>query len=414
MPLKKLNFNIYEEYRDTISRYMELHICDQKDKIDTATLHILYAIQDINTQIEKYNKGELDISIYYQMMIKTDFLIAAVEFLNKIFNIVRDRDKLWGGDHSIIRKFRLYRSLTLAHPLETTRYEDLGFGKKNNKWCEDIRIKGAIDKLFNNQLSNADFIMLIKEEGEDFEERKAIFVKNDILDVVSTALQHLQIFTKTISSKLDTLIKKLRNTPIQAQKNMDILDYISILKPDLEERYPSEIEKIIYENGEREENSILNRALKMLKFTFENISQEEKYKIYKEEIKQAVYFYGDSIQNMDLEESQADERLSNILYPDSSVLVETSNDSQAYYKYSKISYLADSKEYSVKTAQEKLKHYGYEGCRGIGVCTNAEWAIIQLLDLQEELNLYFQLDFNTNDKCLYIQYCTALYFANLN
>ena len=80
-----MSLNVYDEYRDTIDRYMELIPCEQRDKVDTATVHIMYAIQDINNQIEKYNLGKLDISIFYQMMIKTDFLISIIETLYEIF-----------------------------------------------------------------------------------------------------------------------------------------------------------------------------------------------------------------------------------------------------------------------------------------------------------------------------------------
>jgi hypothetical protein len=57
MTLEKLSLNVYDEYRDTIDRYMELIPCEQRDKVDTATVHIMDAIQDINNQIEKYNFG---------------------------------------------------------------------------------------------------------------------------------------------------------------------------------------------------------------------------------------------------------------------------------------------------------------------------------------------------------------------
>lgn len=64
------------------------------------------------------------------MMIKTDFLISIIETLYEIFEANKKRRDIWGTDYHIIQKFRLYRSLTLAHPLETTRYEEFGFGRE--------------------------------------------------------------------------------------------------------------------------------------------------------------------------------------------------------------------------------------------------------------------------------------------
>ena len=96
MTLEKLSLNVYDEYRDTIDRYMELIPCEQKDKVDTATVHIMYAIQDINNQIEKYNLGKLDISIFYQMMIKTDFLISIMKLFMKYLKQTKNAKKFGG------------------------------------------------------------------------------------------------------------------------------------------------------------------------------------------------------------------------------------------------------------------------------------------------------------------------------
>lgn len=126
MALEKLGFDIYEKYCDTVDRYMELFPCKQEDKVNAATIHIKYAIQDINYQIEQFADNALDISVFYQTMLKTDFLIGAVEALYEIFFSYdkTKRKKIWGNTFKQIRQFRLYRSLTLAHPLSTTYYDD--------------------------------------------------------------------------------------------------------------------------------------------------------------------------------------------------------------------------------------------------------------------------------------------------
>ena len=178
----------------------------------------MYAIQDINNQIEKYNLGKLDISIFYQMMIKTDFLISIIETLYEIFEANKKRRDIWGTDYHIIQKFRLYRSLTLAHPLETTRYEEFGFGRENEKWCQDIHVKGKMESSFFSEIKDADFVMEIMEKGKSFPNRKPIYIQKDILSATSICLQHLQSFTHSIFLKLISLKETLKSTPIEANK----------------------------------------------------------------------------------------------------------------------------------------------------------------------------------------------------
>ncbi len=409
---EKIKLNIYNEYRDTIDRFMELVPCVQEERVDTATLHILYAINDINVLIEKCNTKLLDISIYYQMMIKIDFLIAAIEMLYQTFKSIKESKRIWKDSYKSIQKFRLYRSLTLAHPLETTYYKDFGYGNENDKWCEDVHVKGSIENLLNNELDNADFIMEIKEKGKMLPTKTPIYIKDDILINVSIALESLSIFTQEIRSEVNALTEELKKKPIRATRNLSITEFIGALLGDVEERYPSEIEKIKFEDDITEKHNILNDAIKMLDYTFSDSLQEDKYNIYKKNIKSAVYSYADSIQNMNLVETKARDKLYRIIHP-RIVLSSKSKLKDAHYRYAKIEmYLAISNERSVDSASSKLKQFTYDGCKETGVCTNAEWGVIQLLTIKNELDPYFPIDLNVADRILYIQYCTALYYAN--
>ena len=165
--LKPLTFDIYKKYQYTIDRYMELEHCENH-KLDATNVNILYAIQDINGQLEKYDPENPELSIYYQLMIKTDFLIGAIETLYKLFNLAKMRKEIWKDDFQTIQKFKLYRSLTLAHPLETTRFEDLGFGDENNKWCKDVRPRGVFDRICDNNLQKADYIIVTIEKEKTY------------------------------------------------------------------------------------------------------------------------------------------------------------------------------------------------------------------------------------------------------
>ena len=405
--LKPLTFDIYKKYQYTIDRYMELEHCENH-KLDATNVNILYAIQDINGQLEKYDPENPELSIYYQLMIKTDFLIGAIETLYKLFNLAKMRKEIWKDDFQTIQKFKLYRSLTLAHPLETTRFEDLGFGDENNKWCKDVRPRGVFDRICDNNLQKADYIIVTIEKGKDIS--NSISIKDDILPVASIALKHLEIFTKEISSRLSQKTKELMDTPIKAKKDMDFKEYIQALKPDLKIRYPDKIYDEEYMDNTTEEICILNKISEMLSLTFLNPMQEEKYKIYKEDLKKTLYEYGDDVQNMNLEESKACENLESLLITDYSMLSKNSN---IHYANEKInSYLSNSNKRSIESAMEKRSRHSYDGCACSGVYTNEEWAIIQLITIKNELDQYFPIDLYVPDKVIYFQYCTALYFAH--
>lgn len=415
MALKKLSLDIYEKYRNTIDRYMELVPCEQREKVDTATIHVMYAIEDINYQIEKFANNASDISIFYQTMLKTDFLIGAIEALYEIFfNFNKSkRKKIWGNKYNIIRQFRLYRSLTLAHPLSTTYYDDLGYGDENKKWCEDVRSKNAFYNLFDKQFQNADYIILVKVEGKEGNERISVSLERDILAVDLIALQQLKAFTRKIEQKLINKKEELKKTPISIDPTLRIKDYIYTLLEEVKKRYPSTIENIVYANDTEVQHHILLEALERLEYSFKDAEREKKYNVYKEEIQQAVYSYAESVQDMTLEDDKSDERLQQLLHPDSSILSDKSKEEQAHYKYGKIvMYLSDSDERSVENAKWKLEQLSYDGCRSMGVCTNAEWGVIQLLIVQKDFLPYFSIDFDATDKELYFQFCTALYYAN--
>lgn len=413
MALEKVSFNIYEKYRDTIDRYMELEPCDSKEKVNTATVHIMYALQDINRQIEKYNSGKIDIDIFYQLMIKTDFLISALEILYKIFIPTEKRNTIWADEYDDIQKFRLFRSLTLAHPLETTRYEKFGYGKSNDKWCEDVHVKGKMEAIFSPEIKESDFIMEIMEKGNDFPNKIPIYVKQDILSIVNITLKHLQNFTNNMSLKLEAVIQTLTHTPMDLDNAANSTDYIDSLLEEVKKRYPSTIEKIVYEDSTVVYHSILLEALERLQYSFKDAEREKKYNVYKEEIRQAVFCYAKSLQSMTLEDDKSDERLQQLLHPNSSVLSDKSSKEQAHYKFGKIRmYLSKSNKRSIESAKEKLERLSYDECCGVGMCTDAEWAVIQLIILQKEFVPFFSIDFDATDKELYFQFCTALYYAN--
>lgn len=104
--------------------------------------------------------------------------------------------------------------------------------------------------------------------------------------------------------------KNWKDKQLNARKEMTFMEYLRSLKIDLQQRYP---EKIVKQDGKS--SCVLDEIAEMLQVSLPNEKIMKDIEIYLEEIKKAVYFYGDSLQWMDLEESGAEKDLKKLLYP---------------------------------------------------------------------------------------------------
>lgn len=104
--------------------------------------------------------------------------------------------------------------------------------------------------------------------------------------------------------------KNWKDKQLNARKEMAFMEYLRSLKTDLQQRYP---EKTVKQDGKS--SCVLDEISEMLQVSLPNEKIMKDIEIYLEEIKKAVYFYGDSLQWMDLEESGAEKDLKKLLYP---------------------------------------------------------------------------------------------------
>ena len=104
--------------------------------------------------------------------------------------------------------------------------------------------------------------------------------------------------------------KNWKDKQLNARKEMAFMEYLRSLKIDLQQRYP---EKTVKQDGKS--SCVLDEIAEMLQVSLPNEKIMKDIGIYLEEIKKAVYFYGDSLQWMDLEESGAEKDLKKLLYP---------------------------------------------------------------------------------------------------
>lgn len=405
MYCKKLSRESFDIYLEKMYRYNELNVTEHTEKIDTAAVIINYAIQDINRNIDKVNelakKNERTYStgIFYELVIKADHIIHSVDQVSKIMKIKNDKN-------AAIEKFRIIRSLTLAHPLETTRYENQGFGKDNIKWCEDVR---PFHPLFNYKDETGDFYMVIREQGKDLSEREAVSIENDIIEAAKIAIKRLDLISNEFEAWINKQIQffqKKKNIFDGADDFSDYEEYVSKLFIALKERYPSKVEIISYDDGSTVESSIIDDIKDRLLLSFDDENRNKTYSLYRNELKSVVGKFAVQLQDMSLDEEIENELMS-ILFPSTKTLEKLAKKDLAYIAEKISDYLYRSDSSSFYSIQQRKINSENE-------LTNAEFVFTKLSELLEYLTPFFDIDLKTNDRIVAIQYYAALFLMNQN
>lgn len=383
-------------------RYFELIENDNQEKIETAILIINYAVQDINSKVEELNrvgKSSYTSGYFYELTIKTDHIIHSVEQLLKIMKPQRIKNP-------VIKRFRLIRSLALAHPLETTRYEEFGFGKDNIRWCEDVR---PYNRAFDDSEST-DFRMIIRERGAKKTTIFSVNIEEDLLNAARIALNLLNDISSIFEDEITTAENNLKEQKIfENDEELSDSDYVSKCLTALKVRYPNQIEVVEYIDGRVEEYSTLAKVGERLSLSFRDQRKEKKYEQYKDELRKLLYKYSLHLQNMTLEKNleELENSFSKLLYPSITYLMKLSG-IKTDYGFSKIyDYLNSETEVTSELLSQRGKFYEDE-------LSNEEFALYEIYKVSEYLNPFFKIDFYEVDKVVSIQYCVALYFLNMS
>ncbi|EMC0698332.1 TPA: hypothetical protein ACNIAK_002277 [Enterococcus faecalis] len=402
MYCKKLSRDSFDIYLEKMNRYNELNITDHTEKINTAAVIINYAIQDINRNVKEVNKlaekkeRRYSTRIFYELVIKTDHIIHSVDQVSKIMKIKNDKN-------IAIEKFRRIRSLTLAHPLETTRYENQGFGSENIKWCEDVR---PFNPLFNYKDKTGDFYMVIKEQGKDLPEQEAVSIEKDILETAKIAIKRLDLISNEFEVWINKQTEFFQNKDIfeGLEKFSNDGEYLEKLFIALKERYPSKVEVINYADGKIVENSIIDDIKARLLLHFENEKRNETYKVYRNELKIVVEKFAVQLQDMSLNE-EIEYGLRNIFFPTVKNLEKTAEMDLTYINDKIHEYLNNSDDFSFYSIQQR-------NIRSESELSNSEFSFAKIYDLLEYLTPYFDIDLNSSDRIIAIQYYVALFLLN--
>lgn len=420
-----IGYDVLIRHKDAVFRFLELYPNSNQDKIRAALTVLSNSVDDINVHLKSFYSGDKGVGIFYQLVIKTDILIGGVnfifnEFLNsegiKIDDCIKDN----------LKKFKLIRNLSIAHPLSTTKFEDFGFGEDGNRWCEDIIPFQSYMSLMNGDVQ-ADYVLKYREKNIDLPQRILLTIEKDVIVPIESILEKLDIISGRLEQKIELKVDELRNEPLLADFASSMLTYLDNLRMDLAVRYPSKFETYQEVNSndcdlkadtEGEwvdshsvERSILDNVKGRLELIYSDSERLTLYRSYISALEKAIYSYGDAVQQMSLEENDADSKLLALMYPSDRVFYEGSNDSQRIYKLSKIKHIEESDNYTMPSVLRKLQDFTLNDWNNPTKCSNVEFGLMQLWSIRDEVTEYFPIDFEHPDRVIFIQYITALYYA---
>lgn len=410
MKLKRDNLNQFEKLS---RRYFELYPNKEMEKkIFSGLVTISYAHDDPNTLYERYLRESLDIDSFYHIMVKVDIIRETFREILKLYSL--KEEDVYGSKGSynrdIIDFFVAIRSISLAHPQNTSRHGRFGFD--GNIWLEDVRKQSDLGRAFPSEdsLESADFVLLLVRSindddlGETKEEKKGINLDNEVFNVVRIIEQSISKLNNFLIKKIDEKEAIFKDESIIITDSLDVNDF-KILINETKKRYPLLIKEWDLDN-----------IRELLDFTRKNYLDTDFEKVLIE----VVNSYHRQLQEMklgrnDKEAEELKERIHELLFPSLQIL-EIKSEEKFHYQKSKIyQYLLRSQETSASKLFEKMKIYPKEWFGDIKEnsfemdSTSGEWGIFQLLYIVKkfpEFNFKFENDDNVayTDKELYFQF----------
>lgn len=407
--------NTCGEFCDVASRYLDLCDSENKSKIAGAASVLNYAVQDLTSLLSSGKQRRWSVELFYQLLVKTDILIGTCEFVYKQVNgkklSKQVRETFWGTDYPVIKHFRLVRSLVLAHPLETTRFPDEGFGGDGEgwKWCEDVRRANSFSG------DKGDFVLVVREIGKSDINRFQVWIDRDIETAIQAGVSAFDGIRGKLQDQILEVESQLKSERIHIEDAEDEIELVSILKEALSVRYPSWIDRYQDCDGSWLEHSILDDAAEMLVVSFAERHAEERFSAYRSVVSDALQNFADMLQSMTLPcdpsgDCAGQSMLEKVLHPDSKALLDSSLLEDKYYCAEKIEYLHGTNQCPNANAfLQSIKSQPYAT-----TCSNLDWGATCFAALSDAIGHWFPVVNHVSGQQLYAQYVSAAYFAQID
>lgn len=292
------------------------------------------------------------------------------------------------------------RSLTTAHTLKSTDKSFKKFGITEGVYLEDVRFKSDYKFL----KTEGDIILEIRKKDEDSNdvlgdvEYHEVWLESDIIEPVRIVISKLKLVNSKIAKLIEDRESEFKEKNIAISENVNE-QFLENLKRAVFERYPREIEKVAYINGETVEYWQIQEIFDFINWHYKfGDNRDLKLKALQNIKRKELIQYAEEIQSMKLDNDSHYDLSSGI-----------STEGINSYSNGKISgYLKWSRHYP---ELEKIEFWkdDLSGASQVNQVSNEVWGCLMLKGIQPELDKFFKLDWNTSLRQLYWQYLVALF-----
>lgn len=410
-----MEYSNLQRFREILYRYMELFPDNDRElisHIQAANIYLELASQDVDTLHQKYVSKSLSIDSFYKLMVKVDTLLDTFICLTKLLNIsneVKEQSKK-DGTQDVINRFLAFRSLSIAHPLNTNRHEKYGFD--GTVWLEDIvDLNDNYSSLFNRDKYNgADF--LLKEICYQGEELSIKCSRNQPINLDEEVFEIARIIEDKMGPVNDYLLRKIaekeneyKQCHIELSTEFNQHD-LALLCNETLKRYPSLI---------CEDSWPLGDLYELLEFAKRwHRSDLVTY------IKNCILLYKKQLQQMEFsvstvlnDKDNSINKVRALLKPNLTILARKAQFSTNYSQEKINLYLKPNENRDVDVLLSSTE----ESNRFNGINANSVFALQQLDGLckkEPELDIHFideNGDSETN-RSIYFQYVVAMFYYN--
>ncbi|WP_347082676.1 hypothetical protein [Enterococcus mundtii] len=361
-------------------------------------------------------------------MVKVDIIRETFREILKLYGL-KEQD-VYGSkgsyDRDIIDFFVAIRSISLAHPQNTSRHGRFGFD--GNIWLEDVRKQSDLGGAFPSEdfLESADFVLLLVRSINDDdlretkEEKKGINLDKEVFNVVRIIEQSISIINSFLINKINKKEAFFKDELIIISDSLDDNDFKTLFN-ETKKRYPSLIEET--NDGSTYYWDLAN-IKELLYFTKKFYPEVE----FEQLLVQVIDSYHKQLQEMKLgkkekETEKLKDNIYNLLYPSLRIL-EIKSGKDFFYSKSKIyDYLPRSLSTSAPQILVEKDIYSYDWFSGIKNAdfgmnySNAGFGIYHLMSVVEHFPEFDFKYINTDntaftDKELYFQFIIKVFKYN--
>ena len=387
-----IDYNLWRERHNACAEIVH-RICDLNTgknvvKCNSALCVMSHAMQDIHSSLERKVRttGELCFLVR-----NIDVLVTGILDINNLLlgvglNKPEKAIEKCFTDKSVICKFRTFRSLFLAHPVDTHYINDRG--ESETVYLEDIT---PFNPNFDGFLvkEKCDFIKRMCKPESNVSFFEPLSIEKDIVPVIDVIIDSIEKLTNSITHQIMSYESELSNNAL-SMDDSSIQNYIISLDKELEKRYPSAVENVVFDNGKSRHHSIVYQCLMYFNARFKKETQNN-YDVFLEYIMGELDNIKSDLQAMKFNEDRYFSLLYNPQFaPDLA------------YEKQKMEYLCQSDE---KTYTEDYIEKNTP--------SNTLWGISCFRLLIPYISQYLPVDTSVTDKELYCQFVAAEYLSNI-